>query len=43
MVGKYVELVNARASLKKATTNADRMKVNKLIKTAIADLNSEEL
>ena len=43
VVGKYVELVNARASLKKATTNADRMKVNKLIKTAIADLNSEEL
>ena len=42
VVGKYVELVNARASLKKATTNADRMKVNKLIKTAIADLNSEE-
>ena len=43
MVGKYVEVVNARASLKKATTNAERMKVNKLIKTAIADLNSEEL
>ena len=43
VVGKYVELVNARASLKKATTNADRMKVNKLIKTAIADLNCEEL
>lgn len=43
VVGKYVELVNTRASLKKATTNADRMKVNKLIKTAIADLNSEEL
>lgn len=42
VVGKYVELVNARANLKKATTNADRMKVNKLIKTAIADLNSEE-
>lgn len=42
VVGKYVELVNARASLKKAATNADRMKVNKLIKTAIADLNSEE-
>lgn len=42
VVGKYVELVNARASLKKATTNADRMKVNKWIKTAIADLNSEE-
>ena len=41
VVGKYVELVNARASLKKATTNADRMKVNKLIKTAIADLNKE--
>lgn len=43
VVGKYAELVNARASLKKAITNADRMKVNKLIKTAIADLNSEEL
>ena len=42
VVGKYVELVNARASLKKAATNADRIKVNKLIKTAIADLNSEE-
>lgn len=41
VVGKYVELVNARASLKKATTNADRMKVNKLIKTAIADLDME--
>lgn len=43
VVRKYVELVNARASLKKAITNADRMKVNKLIKTAIADLNNEEL
>ena len=42
VMGKYVELVNARASLKKATTNADRMKVNKLIKTAKADLISEE-
>lgn len=38
-----MSLVNARASLKKATTNADRMKVNKLIKTAIADLDCEEL
>lgn len=43
VLGKYVELVNARASLKKATGNADRMKVNKLIKTAIADLDCEEL
>ena len=39
---KYAKLVNARASLKKAVTNADRMKINKLIKNAIADLNSEE-
>lgn len=41
VMGKYVELVNARASLKKAVGNAERMKVNKLIKTAIEDLNDE--
>lgn len=39
---KYAELVNARASLKKATVNAERMKINKLIKEAKAELNSEE-
>ena len=39
VVGKYVELVNARASLKKATTNADRMKINKRIKAAIQELS----
>lgn len=42
VLGKYAQLIEARAGLKKATGNADRMKVNKLIKTAIADLNSEE-
>ena len=39
---KYVELVTARASLKKATGNVERMKVNKQIKMAIVNLNSEE-
>ena len=42
VLGKYARLIVARTSLKKAATNADRMKVNKLIKTAIEDLNSEE-
>ena len=40
VVGKYVELVNARASLKKATTNADRMKINKNIKYVLQELNN---
>ena len=43
VVGKYVELVNARASLKRATVNAERMKVNKLIKTAMDSLECEDL
>ena len=42
VMGKYMELVNARASLKKATGNADRMKGNKLIKAAIAGLDMEK-
>ena len=38
-----MELVNARASLKRATVNAERMKVNKLIKTAMDSLECEDL
>lgn len=43
VVAKYAELVNARASLKKTTVNAERMKINKLIKSAIANLDCEEI
>lgn len=39
---KYMELVKQRESLKKAVTNAERMKVNKSIKTVIASLDSEK-
>ena len=42
IVQKYMELVKLRESLKKATTNAERMKVNKSIKTAIQELDKEE-
>lgn len=42
IVQKYMELVKLRESLKKATTNAERMKVNKSIKTAIQKLDKEE-
>ena len=40
---KYMELVKQRESLKKAVTNAERMKVNKSIKTTIASLDCEDL
>lgn len=40
---KYMELVKRRESMKKAVTNAERMKINKSIKTAITSLESEEL
>ncbi|MCM1160135.1 MAG: DUF4391 domain-containing protein [Roseburia sp.] len=40
---KYMELVKQRESLKKAVTNAERMRINKSIKTAITSLDSEEL
>lgn len=43
IVLKYMELVRQRERLKKAVTNAERMKINKLIKEAIESLNSEEL
>ncbi|MCI5620707.1 MAG: DUF4391 domain-containing protein [Lachnospiraceae bacterium] len=36
---KYVELVKQRESLKKAVTNAERMKINKGIKAAIQELS----
>lgn len=42
IVQKYMELVKLRESLKKATTNVERMKVNKSIKTAIQELDKEE-
>lgn len=38
--GKYAELVYARASLKKATGNAERMKINKNIKYVLQELNN---
>ncbi len=41
IVLKYMELVKQRESLKKAATNAERMKVNKAIKTAIQALDNE--
>lgn len=40
---KYMELVKQRKSLKKAVTNAERMNVNKSIKTAIDSLDNEDL
>ena len=40
---KYMELVMAREKLKTAVTNAERMKINKLIKTSIDNLDCEEL
>ncbi len=43
ITAKYMELVKLRDSLKKAVTNAERMKINKLIKAAIASFDSEEL
>ena len=42
IVSKYMELIKQRECLKKATTNAERMKVNKLIRTAIRELDREE-
>lgn len=42
IVLKYMELVKQRESLKKAVTNAERMKVNKSIKTVIAGLDNED-
>ena len=38
---KYVELVTARGKLKMAVTNAERMKINKEIKTEVQALDSE--
>lgn len=43
IVVKYAEIVNAREGLKKANENAERMKINKLIKKAIANLECEEI
>ena len=40
--GEYAELVAARASLKIAIGNAERMQANKNIKTAISQLDNEE-
>lgn len=40
---KYVELVTARGKLKMAVTNAERMKINKEIKTEVKALDNEEL
>ena len=40
---KYVELVTFRGKLKTAVTNAERMKINKEIKTEIQVLDNEEL
>lgn len=40
---KYVELVTSRGKLKKAVTNAERMKLNKEIKAEIQALDREEL
>lgn len=40
---KYVELVTSRGKLKTAVTNAERMKINKEIKTEIQVLDNEEL
>ena len=40
---KYVELVTSRGKLKTAVTNAERMKINKEIKTEVQALDNEEL
>lgn len=40
---KYVELVTSRSKLKTAVTNAERMKLNKEIKTEIKALDDEEI
>jgi hypothetical protein len=40
---KYVELVTSRGKLKTAVTNAERMKINKEIKTEIQVFDNEEL
>ena len=40
---KYVELVTSRGKLKTAVTNAERMKINKEIKTEVQELDNEEL
>ncbi len=40
---KYVELVTSRGKLKTAVTNAERMKINKEIKTEIQALDREEI
>lgn len=40
---KYVELVASRSKLKMAVTNAERMKLNKEIRTEIQALDSEEV
>lgn len=40
---KYVELVMSRGKLKTAVTNAERMKLNKEIKTEIQALDSEQV
>ena len=40
---KYVELVISRSKLKTAVTNAERMKLNKEIKTEIKALDDEEI
>lgn len=40
IVKKYMELVQVRESLKKASTNAERMKINKDIKYKLQELNN---
>ena len=40
---KYVELVTSRGKLKTSVTNAERMKINKEIKTEIQALDREEI
>lgn len=40
---KYVELVTSRGKLKTVVTNAERMKINKEIKTEVQALDNEEL
>lgn len=40
---KYVDLVTSRGKLKTAVTNAERMKINKEIKTEVQALDNEEL
>lgn len=38
---KYMELVNARVGLKAAITNAERIKLNKMIKAEVEELNGK--